>query len=132
VGSAGLAVGDAVGVGVVVGVGERTSGVGVGGGGAGMGMIKKTMLRATIRLRTQKAIWRDLTRDLREPRFTAYLLVSWQPVRDPGPFLWTQLYHSSRPDAKTFEVSWHGGRCIVDGWLNAMSPMRNGPPPFFL
>lgn len=73
----GLAVGDAVGVGVVVGVGERTIGVGVGGGGggAGMGMIKKTMLRTTIRLRTQKAMWRVLTRDFREPRFTAYLLV---------------------------------------------------------
>ena len=72
---AGLAVGDAVGVGLVVGVGERTIGVGVGGGGVGMGMITKTMLRTMIRLRTQKAIWRVLTRDLREPRFTAYLLV---------------------------------------------------------
>jgi len=64
---AGLAVGDAVGVGFIVGVGV--------GGGAGMGTMKKTMLRTTIRLRTQKAIWRDLTCDLREPRFTAYLLV---------------------------------------------------------
>jgi len=79
VGGAGLAVGDAVGVGLVVGVG-------VGGGGSGMGMIKMTMLRTTIRLRTQKAIWRDLTCDLRELRFTAYLLVGWQPVRNPGPF----------------------------------------------
>ena len=74
---AGLAVGDAVGVGLVVGVGESKIGVGVGvgGGGVGMGMITKTMLRTMIRLRTQKAIWRVLTRDLREPRFTAYLLV---------------------------------------------------------
>jgi len=85
VGGAGLAVGNAVGVGLVVGVGERTIGVGVGEGGAGMGMMKKTILRTTIRLRTQKAIWRDLTCDLREPRFTAYLLVGWQPVRNPGP-----------------------------------------------
>ena len=77
VGSTGLAVGDAVGVGLAVGVGERTIGVGVGvgGGGAGMGMMTRTMLRTIIRLRTQKAIWRDLTCDLREPRFTAYLLV---------------------------------------------------------
>ena len=64
----GLAVGDAVGVGFIVGVG-------VGGGGVGMGMIKKTILRTTIRLRIQKAIWLVLTCDLREPRFTAYLLV---------------------------------------------------------
>lgn len=69
---AGLAVADAVGVGFVVGVG-------VGGGGSGMGMIKMTMLRTTIRLRIQKAIWRDLPCDLREPLFTAYLLVGWQP-----------------------------------------------------
>jgi hypothetical protein len=68
VGGVGLAVDVAVGVGFVVGVG-------VGGGGAGMGMMKRTMLRTTIRLRTPKAIWRVLTCDLREPRFTAYLLV---------------------------------------------------------
>jgi len=72
---AGLAVEDAVGVGFVVGVG-------VGGGGVGMGMMKKTILRTTIRLRTQKAIWRDLTCDLREPRFTVYLLVGWQFVHN--------------------------------------------------
>lgn len=42
-----LAVGDVVGVGFCVGVGV---------GGVGMGMMKKTMLRTTIRLRTQKAI----------------------------------------------------------------------------
>lgn len=71
----GVGVGDAVGVGFVVGVGERTIGVEVGAGGAGMGMMKMTILRTTIRLRIQKAIWRVLTRDLREPRFTAYLLV---------------------------------------------------------
>jgi hypothetical protein len=68
VGNAGLAVDDAVGVGFVVGVG-------VGVGGAGMGMMKKTMLRTTIRLRIQKAIWRDLACDLRELRLTAYLLI---------------------------------------------------------
>jgi hypothetical protein len=68
---AGLVVVDAVGVEVVVGVGERTIGVGVGEGGVGMGMMKKTILKATIRLRTQKTIWRDLACDLREPRFTA-------------------------------------------------------------
>jgi hypothetical protein len=84
---AGLVVVDAAGVEVVVGVGERTMGVGVGGGGVGMGMMKKTILKTTIRLRTQKAIWRDLACDLREPRFTAYLLVGWQPVRSPGSFL---------------------------------------------
>jgi len=83
---AGLVVVDAVGVEVVVGMGERTIGVGVGGGGVGMGMMKKTILKATIRLRTQKAIWRDLACDLREPRFTAYLLVGWQPARSPGSF----------------------------------------------
>jgi hypothetical protein len=77
---AGLVVVDAAGVEVVVGVGERTMGVGVGGGGVGMGMMKKTILKTTIRLRTQKAIWRDLTCDLRVPRFTAYLLVGWQFV----------------------------------------------------
>jgi hypothetical protein len=64
----GIGVGDAVSIGLIVGVG-------VGGGGAGMGMMKKTILRTTIRLRIQKAIWRDLTCDLREPRFTAYLLL---------------------------------------------------------
>ena len=74
-GDTGLAVDDTVGVGGVVGVGERTVGVGVGEGGIGMGMMKKTMLITTIRLRTQKAIWRDLACDLREPRFTVYLLV---------------------------------------------------------
>jgi len=67
---AGLAVVDAAGVEVGVGVGERTIGVGVGGGGVGMGMMKKTILKTTIRLRTQKNIWRDLACDLREPRFT--------------------------------------------------------------
>jgi hypothetical protein len=61
---AGLAVGAVVGV-----------GLGVGIGGAGMGMMKRTMLRTTIRLRTQKATWRVLTCDLREPRFTANLPV---------------------------------------------------------
>lgn len=65
---AGLAVGDAVSVGFVVGVG-------VGGGGSGMGMIKMIMLRTTIKLRIQKAIWRDLACDLREPRFTVCLLL---------------------------------------------------------
>ena len=83
VGGTGLAVGDAVGVGVrgdglavgdTVGVGFVV-GVGVGGGGVGMGMMTKTMLRTMIRLRIQKTIWRDLTCDLREPRFIAYLLV---------------------------------------------------------
>jgi len=77
VGGTGLAVGDAVGVGFVVGVG-----VGVGGGGAGMGMMTNTMLRTMIRLRTQKTIWLSLACDLREPRFTTYLLLGWQPVRD--------------------------------------------------
>lgn len=77
---AGPAVDDAVGVGFVVGVG-------VGGGGSGMGIIKKTMLRTTIRLRIQKAIWRDLTCDLREPRFTAYLLGGWRPFCNPSPLL---------------------------------------------
>jgi len=101
---AGLIVVDAVGVEVVVGMGERTVGVGVGGGGVGMGMMKKTILKATIRLRTQKTIWRDLACDLREPRFTACLLVGWQPVGSLGSFLATQLYHTSRPDAKTFDV----------------------------
>jgi hypothetical protein len=72
---AGLDIGDAVAVGLVVGVG-----VGVGVGGAGMGMIKKTMLRTTIKLRIQRATWLVLTCDLREPRFTVYLLVRWQPV----------------------------------------------------
>jgi hypothetical protein len=72
----GVGVGDAVGVGFIVGAGERTIGVGVGGGGgAGMGMIKMTILRTTIRLRIQKATWRVLTRDLRELRLIAYLLV---------------------------------------------------------
>ncbi len=81
VGGAGLTVEDAASVGFVVGVGERTMGVGVGGGGgSGIGMIKTIILRTTIRLRTQKAIWRDLTCDLRVPRFTAYLLVGWQFV----------------------------------------------------
>jgi hypothetical protein len=92
-GATGLAVGDAVGVGFVVGVGERMIGVGVGGGGVGMGMMKKTILRATIRLRTQKAIWRDLACDLREPRFTAYLLVSWQLVRNPFTTVAPRLWH---------------------------------------
>jgi hypothetical protein len=64
----GVGVGEAVSIGVIVGAG-------VGSGGAGMGMMKKTILRTTIRLRTQKANWRDLTCDLREPRFTAYLPV---------------------------------------------------------
>lgn len=77
VGGAGFTVGigDAVGVGLVVGVGERTIGVRVGGGGVGTGMMKKTMLRTTIKLRNQKVIWRVLPRDLREPRFTACLLI---------------------------------------------------------
>jgi hypothetical protein len=66
----GLAVGDAVGVGFIVGVG-------VGKGGVGIGIMKKTMLRTTIRLRIQKTVWRDLACDLREPRFTAYLLISY-------------------------------------------------------
>jgi hypothetical protein len=61
---AGLAVGAVVGV-----------GVGVGGGGVGMGMIKRTMLKTTIRLRSQKATWRVLVCDLRGPRFTANLPV---------------------------------------------------------
>lgn len=69
VGGTGLAVGDAVGVGFVVGVG-------VGGGGSGEGIIQKTILRIMIRLRTPKAICLSLACDLREPRFTAYLLVS--------------------------------------------------------
>ena len=85
VGGAGLTVEDAVGVGFVVGVGDRTIGVRVGGGGGcGIGMIKTIILRATIRLRIQKAIWRDLTCDLRELRFTVYLLLGWQLV--PNPF----------------------------------------------
>ena len=75
VGGAGLVVLNAAGVEVAVGVGERTIGVGVGGGGVGMGMMKKTMLRTTIRLRIQKTIWRDLACDLRELRLTAYLLI---------------------------------------------------------
>jgi hypothetical protein len=78
---------DAVGVEVVVGMGERTVGVGVGGGGVGMGMMKKTILKTTIRLITQKTIWWDLACDLREPRFTAYLLIAWQPVGSLGSFL---------------------------------------------
>jgi hypothetical protein len=59
----GLAQGEEVGSGlrVRVGVGDGVSvrvvvGVGVGVGGAGMGMMKKTILRTTIRLRTPKAI----------------------------------------------------------------------------
>ena len=59
-----------VGVGDVVSIG-LIGGVGVGDGGAGIGMMKKTILRTTIRLRTPKTIWRDLACDLREPRFTA-------------------------------------------------------------
>jgi len=74
IGSVGLAVGDAVGIGFIVGVGESMIGVGVGGGGAGMGRMKKTILSTTIKLRTPKAISRVLARDLREVRFTAYLL----------------------------------------------------------
>jgi hypothetical protein len=69
VGDTGLAVGDVAGVGFVVGVG-------VGGGGSGMGMMKRIILRTMIRLRTPKAIWLSLACDLREPRFTAYLLAS--------------------------------------------------------
>lgn len=68
VGDVGLAVGDAVDVGFAVGVG-------VGGGGSGVGMMKRIILRAMIKLRSAKAIWRDLICDLRELRFTAYLLV---------------------------------------------------------
>ena len=81
---AGLAVGDVVGVGVAVGVG-------VGRGGAGMGMMKRTMLRTMIRLRTPKAIWRVLTCDLREPRFTACLLVGWQLACSPGSLILSSI-----------------------------------------
>jgi hypothetical protein len=59
VGGARLAMGDIVGVDVAV----------------GMGIIKRTMLRTTIRLRIPKAICWILACDLRELRFTAYLLV---------------------------------------------------------
>ena len=68
VGGARLAKGDIVGVDVAVGVG-------VGGGGVGIGRTKRTMLRTTIRLRIPKAICWILACDLRELRFTAYLLV---------------------------------------------------------
>ena len=80
----GVGVGDAVavGIGLIIGVG-----VGVGGGGDGVGMIKTTILRTTTKLRIPKAIWRVLTCDLREPRFTVYLLMQWTPVRNPFPFL---------------------------------------------
>jgi hypothetical protein len=69
--------------------------VGVGGGGSGMGMIKKTILRTTIRLRIQKAIWRDLTCDLREPRFTAYLLGVGDLFVTRVPFC--RLYYTTAP-----------------------------------
>jgi hypothetical protein len=96
----GLAVGDAVGVGFVVGVG-------VGEGGVGKGMMKKTMLKTTIRLRTKKVIWRDLACDLREPRFTAYLLMGWQPVRDPFITVAPLLYRLYRNSGATMALSRH-------------------------
>jgi hypothetical protein len=79
-----LAQGEGVDSGLGVGVGVEGAGLavgavvgaGVGEGGAGMGMMKKTMLRTTIRLRIQKTTcWRVLTCDLRGPRFTANLPV---------------------------------------------------------
>ena len=105
---AGLAVGDAVGVGLAVGVGERTIGVGVGvgGGGAGMGMMRRTMLRTMIRLRTPKAIWRVLTCDLREPRFTVYLLICWQPVCSPFTIVAPLLHRLYRNSATPAPQQW--------------------------